>query len=279
MSDVCSRPPRARLPSRCPGRAASPFATSRVAPLATQGTSTLQHIRMTIIAQHVLNRDWAAIRSPASRVHLAPNADPKADGRDPRWTTKRAVGSLGFPAGYGARSGRPPRRPRGREINNLEIQRCPVPFVRGIPVVLTSSQEQNIQGPLLPELEGILPEAFAARVKRAGIVNAWNDPNFKAAVEKTQRRNLIMAGVTTDVCLVYPAISACREGYQVQAVLDASGSPYDISEEMSRRRMEREGVVLTATNTLMAELAQDWSRPEGGQLLGILFQEVLPSIA
>jgi nicotinamidase-related amidase len=151
--------------------------------------------------------------------------------------------------------------------------------ILGIPVVLTSSQEQNVQGPLLPELEGILPEAFAARVKRAGIVNAWNAPNFKAAVEKTQRRNLIMAGVTTDVCLVFPSISACREGYQVQAVLDASGSPYDISEEMSRRRMEREGIVLMATNTIMAELAQDWSRPEGGQLLGILFQEVLPKIA
>ena len=148
-----------------------------------------------------------------------------------------------------------------------------------LPVVLTSSQEENLQGPLMPELEKILPEAFAARVKRAGIVNAWNDPNFKKAVEATGRRNLIMAGVTTDVCLVYPTISACREGYQVQAVLDASGSPYELSEEMSRRRMEREGVVLTATNTLMAELAQDWSRPEGSQLLGILFQEVLPPIA
>jgi nicotinamidase-related amidase len=87
-----------------------------------------------------------------------------------------------------------------------------------------------------------------------------------------------MAGVTTDVCLVFPAISAVREGFNVQAVMDASGSPFDLSEEMSRRRMENEGVVLTATNTLMAELAQDWSRPEGGQLLGILFNEVLPKI-
>ena len=151
--------------------------------------------------------------------------------------------------------------------------------ILNIPVVLTSSQEQNVQGPLLPALEHILPGAFAARIQRAGIVNAWNDPNFKKAVEATGRRNLIMAGVTTDVCLVFPAISACREGYQVQAVIDASGSPYELSEDMSRRRMEREGVVLTATNTLMAELAQDWSRPEGGQLLGILFQEVLPPIA
>ncbi|MEL6131061.1 MAG: isochorismatase family protein, partial [Cyanobacteria bacterium J06628_4] len=116
------------------------------------------------------------------------------------------------------------------------------------------------------------------RIQRAGIVNAWEDSNFKQAVEATGRQNLIMAGVTTDVCLVYPTISAVRDGYKVQAVMDASGSPYDLSEAMSRRRMENEGVVLTATNTLMAELAQDWSKPEGSQLLEILFQEVLPPI-
>jgi nicotinamidase-related amidase len=148
----------------------------------------------------------------------------------------------------------------------------------GMPVVLTSSQEERLQGPLIPELAEILPHAFEIRVKRAGIVNAWNDPNFKKAVEATKRQNLIMAGVTTDVCLVFPAISACREGYQVQAVVDASGSPFDNSEEMARRRMAKEGVVLTATNTLIAELAQDWSRPEGSQLLQILFVEVLPKI-
>lgn len=136
-----------------------------------------------------------------------------------------------------------------------------------IPVILTSSQEENLQGALLSELKEILPAAFDVRIKRAGIVNAWDDANFKTAVEASGRRNLIMAGVTTDVCLVFPAISARRAGYQVQAVMDASGSPYEVSEEMSRRRMEREGVVLTATNTIMAELAQDWSRPEGAQLL------------
>jgi nicotinamidase-related amidase len=151
--------------------------------------------------------------------------------------------------------------------------------ILNIPVILTSSQEENIQGALLPELAEILPEAFETRIKRAGIVNAWNDPNFKAAVESTGRKNLIMAGVTTDVCLVFPTISACQEGYQVQAVMDASGSPFELSEEMSRRRMEREGVVLTATNTMMAELAQDWSRSEGAQLLPVLFQDVLPQIA
>jgi nicotinamidase-related amidase len=144
---------------------------------------------------------------------------------------------------------------------------------------MTSSQEENMQGALLPELAELLPAAFENRVKRAGIVNAWKDPNFKAAVEFIRRKNLIMAGVTTDVCLVFPAISACQEGYQVQAVMDASGSPFELSEEMSRRRMEREGVVLTATNTIIAELAQDWSRSEGEQLLQVLFKDVLPQIA
>jgi len=147
-----------------------------------------------------------------------------------------------------------------------------------MPVVLTSSQEENIQGPLMPELAEILPEAFKARIKRAGIVNAWDDDNFRKAVERTGRKNLIMAGVTTDVCLVYPTISAVEQGYRVQAVLDAGGSPFDLSEETARRRMEKAGVVLTATNTMLAELAQNWARPEGGALLGILFGDLLPKI-
>jgi nicotinamidase-related amidase len=150
--------------------------------------------------------------------------------------------------------------------------------VLGLPVLLTSSQEDRMQGPLLPELAALLPEAFAARVKRAGIVNAWTDPHFKAAVEATGRKHLIVAGVTTDVCLVYPTISAVREGYHVQAVMDASGSPFELSEDMSRRRMEKAGVTLTATNTVIAELAQDWSTPHGGQLIQLLFTDVLPPI-
>src|SRR5260370_29997620 len=94
-----------------------------------------------------------------------------------------------------------------------------------IPVVLTTGTEDKFQGPLIPELEDILPEAFAARVKRGGVVNTWEDPNFRAAVEKTQRRNLIMSGVTTDVCLYSPAISACEAGDHVQAVLHATRPP------------------------------------------------------
>lgn len=150
--------------------------------------------------------------------------------------------------------------------------------ILNLPTVITSSQEENAQGPIMPEIAQILPEAHDARIKRPGVVNAWAYPEFRDAVLATGRKNLIMAGVTTDVCLIFPAIDAALEGFAVQAVMDASGSPSDWSEEFSRQRMRNAGVILTATNTLMAEIAQDWSTPDGQQLIGLLFSDVFPAL-
>lgn len=150
--------------------------------------------------------------------------------------------------------------------------------ILNLPVVITSSQEERAQGPILPEIADVLPEAHAARIKRPGVVNAWAYPEFRDAVLATGRKNLIMAGVTTDVCLIFPAIDAAVEGFNVQAVMDASGSPSLLSEEFSRQRMHDAGVVLTATNTLMAEIAQDWSTPAGQQLITLLFTDVFPAL-
>ena len=103
--------------------------------------------------------------------------------------------------------------------------------------------------------EAILPAEFAARIKRFGIVNAMDDKNFAAAVRATGRKKLIVAGVTNDVCTVYPALSLVREGFEVQVVADAGGSPTRMSYDISLRRMERGDVTLTTTNQLIAELA------------------------
>jgi len=150
--------------------------------------------------------------------------------------------------------------------------------ILNMPVVITSSQEERAQGLILPDIANILPAAHAARIKRPGVVNAWAYAEFRDAVLATGRKNLIMAGVTTDVCLIFPAIDAAREGFAVQAVMDASGSPSELSEEFSRQRMRDAGVVLTATNTLMAEIAKDWSTPVGQQLIGLLFSDVFPAL-
>ena len=134
-----------------------------------------------------------------------------------------------------------------------------------MPLVLTSSMETNVnaQGPLMPELQEIAPEAFANRIKRVGVVNAWDDPAFAAACRKSGMKNFIMAGVTTDVCMVGPAIAAKEEGFDVQVVMDACGSSNPIAEDMSCRRMELAGVRLTSTNAIVAELVKDWTTPAG----------------
>jgi nicotinamidase-related amidase len=87
--------------------------------------------------------------------------------------------------------------------------------ILNLPVVITSSQEERAQGPILPEIAEVLPKAYAERVKRSGVVNAWAYPDFRNAVLATGRKNLIMAGVTTDVCLIFPAIDAVVEGFNV----------------------------------------------------------------
>jgi nicotinamidase-related amidase len=152
--------------------------------------------------------------------------------------------------------------------NTVNLGKAALAF--GMPIVMTSSQEDHFQGPLHPALQQALPDAYAARIKRVGVVNAWDDPNFVAAVKATGRSQLVMAAVTTDICLVFPSISAVEAGFEVQAVLDASGSSFAIGEETSRRRMERAGVWLTSANTMIAELVHDWNTPAGHALVPLL---------
>lgn len=144
-----------------------------------------------------------------------------------------------------------------------------------IPVVLTSSMEEYAQGPLLSELESILPDEFAVRIKRLGIVNAMEDENFSAAVKATGRRKFIIAGVTNDVCTVYPTLSLVSEGYEVQVVADAGASPTKFADDVALRRMEKNGATLTSTNQVIAELTGNWSTPEG---TAIVQEVVMPAL-
>ena len=159
------------------------------------------------------------------------------------------------------------------ESNTRALAR--VAMALSMPLVLTSSQEDQMQGPLMPDLEKIAPEPFSRRVKRAGIVNCWEDAEFAEACRSASRKQLIMAGVTTDVCLAPPAISAVEEGFEVFAVVDASGSPNALTDEMAFRRMEKNGVELTTTSAMLSELAIDWGGEEGSRLIRILGEEVL----
>ena len=145
-----------------------------------------------------------------------------------------------------------------------------------IPVVLTSSQEDLQQGPLLKDLQEILPEQFAKRVKREGITNAWDDENFRSAVYKAAdgRKNIVMAGLTNDVCIVWPAIDMQEEGYDIQVVIDGGGSPTEIAEDVARKTWETHGVRTTTISQFISELIDSWASPQGEIAKPIVIEEV-----
>lgn len=144
-----------------------------------------------------------------------------------------------------------------------------------MPTILTSSMEEFAQGPLLPELATIAPEAFAKRVKRMGIVNAMDDEAFAAAVRATGRKKLVVAGVTNDVCTVFPVLTMLKEGFEVQVVADAGGSPTEIADRMSLNRMEKAGATIVSANQAVAELVGSWATEEGGQVVQLIMQVMM----
>ncbi len=139
-----------------------------------------------------------------------------------------------------------------------------------LPVLLTSSMEDNVQGPLIPELKEILPDAFAARVKRPGIVNAMHHEGFNQAVKALGRKKLFVAGVTTEICVTFPVLQMLDEGYEVQVSADASASYTKYGDDLALQRMQQAGAIITTVDQIISELAIDWTSPNGQKLVGIL---------
>ncbi|CAN7588863.1 MULTISPECIES: isochorismatase family protein [Variovorax] len=140
----------------------------------------------------------------------------------------------------------------------------------GIPVVLTVSMEDHAQGPLIPELKEILPEAYEKRIKRPGIVNAMHHDGFNDAVKALGRKKLIVAGITTEICVLFPVLQMLDEGYEVQVAADASASYTKYGDDIALRRMQQAGAVIITHDQLISELAVDWRTPLGQKLSGIL---------
>ncbi|RKE47088.1 isochorismatase family protein [Sphingobacterium detergens] len=150
----------------------------------------------------------------------------------------------------------------------------------GIPIVLTSSQETLAQGLLLTELQEILPEEYANRIKREGITNAWNDESYREAVLKAagERKNVIMAGLTHDVCIVFPSRSMVEVGFDVQVVIDAGGSPTQIADDIAQQTWEKGGGRTTTINQLVGELIDSWATEDGQKAVQIVYEEVMSKI-
>ena len=132
-----------------------------------------------------------------------------------------------------------------------------------VPVITTASEPNGPNGPLMPELHQAVPGAVY--VGRKGEISAWENADFVKTVKDTGRKTLIMAGVWTSVCVVFPAIQAKAEGYDVYAVIDASGDMSTMASQVSLARLVQAGVVPITTNAVVGEFQRTWNRPDAAK--------------
>ncbi|MWV11714.1 isochorismatase family protein [Pseudomonas sp. R-28-1W-6] len=142
-----------------------------------------------------------------------------------------------------------------------------------LPTILTTSFEQGPNGPLVPELKAMFPAA--PYIARPGQINAWDNEDFVKAIKATGRKQLIIAGVVTDVCVAFPTLSALAEGYEVFVVTDASGTFNETVQQAAWARMSAAGAQLMNWFSVACELHRDWRNDIEG--LGNLLSERIPN--
>ena len=141
-----------------------------------------------------------------------------------------------------------------------------------LPTILTTSFESGPNGPIVPELKAIFPDA--PYIARPGQINAWDNEDFVDAVKATGRKQLIVAGVVTEVCVAFPVLSALQEGYEVFVITDASGTFNELTRHSAWSRMEAAGAQLMTWFGAACELHRDWRNDIEG--LGTLFSNHIP---
>ena len=141
-----------------------------------------------------------------------------------------------------------------------------------LPTILTTSFEDGPNGPLVPELKQIFPDA--PYIARPGQINAWDNADFVKAIKATGKKQLIIAGVVTEVCVAFPALSALEEGFEVFVVTDASGTFNEVTREAAWSRMAESGAQLMSWFGVACELHRDWRNDIEG--LGALFSNHIP---
>ncbi|KAM3551293.1 hypothetical protein MY1884_007796 [Beauveria asiatica] len=129
-----------------------------------------------------------------------------------------------------------------------------------IPVIMTTSDETGPNGPLPREILDMHPNATL--IKRPGQVNAWDNADFRAAIEATGRKQIILAGIVTDVCVTFLSLSLREAGYSVWANVEASGTISPLIRDVSNARMQQAGVQLVGVFSIVADLFRDWRNPK-----------------
>jgi len=158
-----------------------------------------------------------------------------------------------------------------RDIDTMQLKHNIVGLAKAaqalkIPIIVTTTTER-MWGPMIPELQEALPGNH--HIERT-TVNAWDDPRVVAAVKATGRKKLVITGISADVCLAFPAISALTDGYSTYAVVDSSGSFTKEQSNLGVMRMVQAGVIPVGYSNVDVEILGDNAAPEAPAVYGAL---------
>ena len=143
-------------------------------------------------------------------------------------------------------------------VQNVQILAKAAKLFR-VPTLLSTVAATSFSGAMIPEITGIFPDQKP--IDRTSI-NSWLDPNFKGAIEQIGRRKIVVAGLWTEACVMFPTLDLLQAGYEVYVPTDACGDITEEAHERAVQRLVQAGAVPMNTLQFLFELQQDWARSE-----------------
>jgi nicotinamidase-related amidase len=139
-----------------------------------------------------------------------------------------------------------------------------------VPCILTTIEAKTFSGDMISKLTTAQPQEVP--IDRTNI-NAWEDGNLKKAVTDTGKTNIILAGMWTEACVTFPALTMYEDGMNVYVATDACGGATKEAHEMAILRMTQAGVIPMTWQQIMLEWQRDWNNKETyNQVMSIVKQ-------
>ena len=159
-------------------------------------------------------------------------------------------------------------------LRNNVIALAKVSRLAKTPTFTTASVPDGPNGPLIPEIHECNPDAVY--IPRTGQINAWDNPKWVEAIEKTKRKTLLIAGTLTSVCMSFPTLSALAAGYKVFTIVDASGNYSSMATDITLARVVAAGAMPTDTFAVLGELMSTWNRPDAMEFAAVMVDHIVP---
>jgi nicotinamidase-related amidase len=160
------------------------------------------------------------------------------------------------------------------ELRNNVSALAKVAYLGKIPTFTTASVPDGPNGPLIPEIHKYNPDAVY--IPRTGQINAWDNPKWVEAIEKTGRKTLLIAGTLTSVCMAFPTLSALAAGYKVFNIIDASGNWSKMATDITLARCVQAGAMPVDTYAVLAEIMSTWNRADAMEFAAIMVDHIVP---